>query len=417
MRQSTQPRPATVNTSWSDQEARRIEQAAAAQDYADATAFVRDAVLEAVDEVLDEDGPFECPHEDCDATFPTERQRLGHLGSDAHGLDVPDGEFWCGYCGDGPFSWRGVNAHHGSSSGHDGEPIRLDEEPTDEDLVGVDDLPDHKNATLLEELYDRYDSISELCRQHDFDVGQGTVRTWLIKFDIHEVTPHSGSTAQSEPAESAVDGDLPVYRDASRMRDLYEEHDGNLSAIARSLDGVSYSNVRTWTKKLGIHDPDAPAPPQMPDVGPEPDDYGDEDAADEPPTDDEDVDAPADESDPSDTEDISETDDPGPSPRDQLVEEISPERLNAVAPGVDPQSEVSFADLGTPDWMVEASFYVALDIAATPEEFAEKLGWGNAEDLALMVALLDDLEEFDEWWFQEFDDWRSAVDMEVLTDV
>lgn len=400
MSQSTRPTAAVPGVSWSDAERDRIEQAAAAKDYADATAFVRDAVLEAVDDVLDEDGPFECPHEDCDEEFATERQRLGHLGSDAHGLDIPDGDFWCGYCGDGPFSWRGVNAHHGSSDGHDGEPIRLDAEPSESDLVGVDDIPDHKDRALLEELYDEYDSISELCREHDFDVQQGTVRTWLIKYDIHEVTPHG-----EHGSGAAVDGDLPPYRDAERMRELYDEYDGNLSAMARAMpESVSYTNVRKWAKKLGVHDPDAPAPPQRPDDTTDTDDVGDattsevepESAPERPADADGDFDDPA-------------SEDTPPSPRAQLLAAVDDARLHDLAPDVSDFETVTFADLATPDWMVEASFHVALEIASTPSEFAEKLGWGTAEDLLVMVALVDELDAFDEW--------RSALVVEVPGDV
>jgi len=59
-------------------------------------------------------------------SIPSRRKLRGHLGSSEHALDVPEGDFWCGYCGYGPTSWRGINAHHGSSD-HDGDPVRLDE--------------------------------------------------------------------------------------------------------------------------------------------------------------------------------------------------------------------------------------------------------------------------------------------------
>jgi len=99
--------------------------------------LIREATLRLLDDVLDEDGALECPHDDCDRTFPTRRKLRGHLGSSEHALDVPEGDFWCGYCGYGPTSWRGINAHHGSSD-HDGDPVRLDEEPDREDLIAPD---------------------------------------------------------------------------------------------------------------------------------------------------------------------------------------------------------------------------------------------------------------------------------------
>lgn len=334
----------------SDSELSRIERAVEASEFEDVEALVREGALQLAAEVLDE--RLECPRDDCEETFKTERQKRGHLGSEAHALDVPEGEFWCGYCGYGPASWRQLNAHHGASPSHDGDVIRLDEEPDDEDLaIDPADLPDHKNPRLLERLYREYDgNITELCRAHDFDVHQGTVRSWLIKFEIHAVTPQG------------TDGEnVPEYRDRERLERLYREYDGNISEMHRQMEiDVPYRTLQTWLTELDIHDPTARDPSARETNTSEPADVQADEAG-------------------------ADGDDPEGGGRE--VDQPDEDLLALIEPE-DPADVDSFDDLQTPEWLAEASFHVALDMSNTAEEFAKNLGWGDPEDLERMVELL-----------------------------
>lgn len=413
----------------------RVEYAVEESDFESAEDLVQEATARLVSEILDEDGPIECPHDDCEETFPTQRKLRGHLGSSEHALDVPEGDFWCGYCGYGPTSWRGVNAHHGSSD-HDGEAVRLDEEPGRDDLLAPDDVPDHKNPELLERLYRKHGgSYTEMCRQHDFDVTDGRVRHYLIEFGIHEVTPHG----------ELDDG--PVYRDREWLQERYDDADGNVSEMHRSLDiDVPYRTLLKNLNRFGIHDKTdppgkrhgkggpAPERQQSPsedsgedavdEVEPEPLDHDDQDdlleafeehdtisdAADRfsasyatvrqrmidhgiytPDTYD------AGDGDEGDTEEPStgptrEPDpEPQPEPQPEPVPEPAPEPTGpeAVLGIDDPEDVESFHDLDTPDWLDEASLYTAAEMADDVDELSEVLGWAEHEQLEVMVEVLD----------------------------
>lgn len=380
----------------------RLERAVDETDFDGAEDLIREGTLRLLDDVLDEDGALECPHDDCDRTFPTRRKLRGHLGSSEHALDVPEGDFWCGYCGYGPTSWRGINAHHGSSD-HDGDPVRLDEEPDREDLIAPDDVPDHKNPELLEELYRRYDgNYSEMCRQHDFEVSPGRVRHYLIEFGIHEVTPQG----------EAEDGDGPIYRDREWLQERYDAADGNISEMHRRIeeDGevdVPYRTLVKNLKRLGIHDPtESPGRSQAWEQ-----------------RDDEDVDGASETTEATETTETTETTEASeteagqeatPEPEPEPTEEPEPEphpepdqedgaeddvddeadRVAGVIDVDDPADATEFEDLATPDWLAEASFHVALEMSDSAEDFAENLGWGDPEDLQLMVEVLGLEDEF-----------------------
>lgn len=365
-------RPETAAEVTVSVDATRLDRAVDAADLDTRAALVETATKEFIDDVLDEDGDLECPFEDCDRTFATRRQRRGHLGSSEHAVDVPDGEFWCGYCGYGPTSWRGVNGHHGSSD-HDGDPIRLDEEPDLEDLAAPEDIPDHKNPDLLEQLYEEHGgTISEMCREHDFDVTPGRVRHYLIEFGIHDVTPNG-------PSE---DGDGPVYRDPEWLRERYEEADGNISEMHRQLDeDIPYRTLLKNLKRLDIHDPtESPGRQQN------------EQAAD----------GDADASEDDDSEAVDEAIDGAEEPAETDVVEPDENATEAVEGEQEDDAEDSFfgfavedpadveeyADLETPEWSDEDSFYTALDMAATPEEFSNYLGGGDPETLRKLVEAL-----------------------------
>lgn len=387
----------------------RLDRAVDETDFDGAEDLIREATLRLLDDVLDEDGALECPHDDCDRTFPTRRKLRGHLGSSEHALDVPEGDFWCGYCGYGPTSWRGINAHHGSSD-HDGDPVRLDEEPDREDLIAPDDVPDHKNPELLEDLYRRHDgNYSEMCRQHDFEVSPGRVRHYLIEFGIHEVTPQG----------EAEDGDGPRYRDREWLQDRYDAADGNISEMHRRIEDegevdVPYRTLVKNLKSLGIHDPtESPGRSQA---------WEQRDDADGAEGDDDGVDEATETTGASETTETTETTstteteaDPEatPEPDQEATEEPAPEphpepetedvdedesdqadRVAAVIDVDDPEDATEFEDLATPDWLKGASWSLALEMSDNAEEFAGNLGWGDPEDLQLMVEVLGLEDEF-----------------------
>jgi len=435
-----------------DDEWQRIERAVDEADYESPAEFVREGALRLVDEVLDEDGRLECPHDDCDRTFPTRRKLRGHLGSSDHALDIPEGDFWCGYCGYGPNSWRGINAHHGSSD-HDGDLVRLDEEPSREDLIAPGDVPDHKNPDLLKELYRRHDgNYSEMCRQHDFEVSPGRVRHYLIEFGIHEVTPQG----------EAEDGDGPRYRDREWLQERYNDADGNISEMHRNLEiDVPYRTLVKNIKRFDFHDPTdppgkrhgkgGPKPSTEAEPDPKPDDQDDDEDQDDGTkqlegldhTDPEDLQAAFDEYDTisdaaeafpevtyatvrqrmiehgiytpesydtgqddateADETETAEADDVGADRvdediQDEPVAEPEPEPDDPQAQlGVDdPAAVESFHNLDTPDWLDEASFYQAVDMADNVEKLGEVLGWEEYDRLKRMVELLGVDERLDE---------------------
>ena len=60
----------------------------------------------------------------------------------------------------------------------------------------------------------------------------------------------------------------------------------------------------------------------------------------------------------------------------------------------DPADVTDFEDLATPDWLKGASWSLALEMSDSAEEFAGNLGWGDPEDLQLMVEVLGHEDEF-----------------------
>ena len=310
-----------------------VEEAAERGRYTGVDQFVREGVLRLADEVLDIEGHLECPVDDCDATFTTERQLNGHLGSFDHARNVEEGEFWCGVCGFGPGSQNSIGVHHGQC--HDGDVIYLDEEPDEDDLEKPDDLPDHRNALLLERLYEEHDgNYTAMCREHDFEVCDGRVREYLIKFDIHDPTPQGTSG----------DG-VPKYRDPEWLEEKYEEADGNISEMHRQEDlDIAYKTLVNRLKKHGIHKPERRGRDQSGGT----DETGDDSGESTPPV-------------KNESEDDSEVED----------------------------ETAEFGDLDTPDWLDEASFYAAADMSTTIDELAETLGWQEQDRLEEIVQALD----------------------------
>lgn len=225
----------------------RIERAADVADFDTPEAFIREATLRLVDETIDEDGYLECPFDDCEDTFATIRQRRGHLGN-VHADVFPDGDYWCGYCGYGPTGWRAVNSHHSQRHSEDGNPVRLDHEPADGELIAPDDVPDHMDEALLAELYEEYDGvITEMCRGYDFDVTKGRIRHYLIEFGIHEPKPQGEGD------------DAPLYRQRDWMKERYEAAGGNLSEMHRQLEiDIPYRTLVKNIKRFDFHDPSDP---------------------------------------------------------------------------------------------------------------------------------------------------------------
>jgi len=334
----------------------RIERAVDEHDFEDLREFVQEATLRLVGELLDEGGRIECPHDDCDRTFATRRKLRGHLGSSEHALNVPDGDFWCGYCGYGPTSWRGVNAHHGASD-HDGEVIRLDEEPDRSDLVDPEDVPDHKNPELLERLYKQHDgNYTAMCRDHDFEVTSGRVRHYLIEFGIHEVTPQGEATER---------GDGPRYRDPEWLEEKYEAADRNVSEMHRQIDiEMPYRTLLKNLKRFDIHDPtESPGRGQA---------NRERNSADETA---ESTDESDDDVDASETEEGSGDTDSIPYPSLLAVDDLDE---------VD-----SYQDLNPPGWMDEHSLYAAADMAHDIDSLADALGWHELDRIEFIVDVLD----------------------------
>lgn len=334
----------------------RLDRSIEAGDFDDPAAFVREATLRLIDDVLDDDGELECPYDDCDRTFATIRKRRGHLGSSEHGLNVPDGEFWCGYCGYGPTSWRGINGHHGKL--HDGDPVRLDHEPDRDELLAPEDIPDHMNPELLERLYQEHGgNYTEMCRQHDFTVGAGRVRHYLIEFGIHEVTPN-GETE---------DSDGPVWRDREWLKERYEAADGNISEMHRNLDeDIPYRTLVNNIKRFDFHDHTDPPGQSHGKGGPEA--------------------ATIDERD-----DVDEKEQPEPSEAEDHDEWRAEWVLDA-EPVV--QMGIPYEYLDTPDWQGEGAFYRALDMADDMQDLSEMLGWDEDVDASLeeIVEALPDVD-------------------------
>ena len=388
------PRPIIdVAVQRDDETKTRLNRAVTVSEFESAEAFVREATKRLIDETLDDGGELECPHDDCDRTFPTRAKRRGHLGSSEHALDVPDGEFWCGHCGYGPTNWRGINAHHGSSD-HEGKPIRLESEPDQGELIDPDDRPDHKDPELLAELYEEHDSnYTAMWRAHDFEVSPGRVRHYLVEFGIHEVTP-----------QESTDGDGPQYRDPEWLKPRYEAADGNISEMHRQIErnddvDVAYTTLVNTLKKVGIHDPqrdrqatesgddnesDTDDPADDPVVGtdePAIDDDGDSDAGD-------DQQAVKNETDNTDTQDDARDDREGDTDSADGDETEENDPRQAVVTVDDPEAAETVADLATPGWLTEASFHVALEMSDTAAEFADNLGWGDPDELRVMARVI-----------------------------
>lgn len=350
----------TLEVSLDEDWSGRVDRAAAELDIETREEFVQEATRRLVGEVLDDDGLLECPHDDCNRTFATQRERRGHLGSSEHAVDVPDGEFWCGYCGFGPSKWAGINAHHGQSD-HDGDPVRLDEEPDRADLIAPDSVPDHKNEKLLRRLYRQNDgSYTAMCRAHEFDVSPGRVRHYLIEFGIHDVTPHG----------AAQDEDSPVYRDPDWLEEQYKKAGGNISEMHRQVDvDVPYRTLHKNLKRFDIHDP-TESPGRSHGKG------GPESSTD---------DSDDDQDDAGDDTDL-EKDVPDGADQDDAEEAYAHEELLAVDR---PEDVDDFRDLSTPDWLREGSFYRAVEMSDDVDELVAALGWDEPATVAEIVGLLD----------------------------
>jgi len=360
----------------------RVQRAAEVADFDDPKEFVQEGALRFVDETIDEDGQLECPHEDCDRTFATIRQRRGHLGN-VHTDVFPEGDYWCGYCGYGPSKFQGINAHHSQRHSKQGDPVRLDHDPDRDELLAPDDIPDHQDPMLLERLYREHDgNYTAMCRDHDFEVTSGRVRHYLIEFDIHKPTPQ-GDTE---------DGDGPLYRNCEWLKERYEAAGGNISEMHRNLEiDVPYRTLVKNIKRFDFHDPTDPPGKRHGKGGPKPS----TEAEPEPKSDDQEDDEDQDDTTEADETETAEADDVGTDRVDEAVQdkpaaepEPEPENPQAQLGVDDPAAGESFHNLDTPDWLDEASFYQAVDMADDVKKLGECLGWEKYDRLKRMVELL-----------------------------
>lgn len=300
----------------------RLQQAVRDSQFGSPAALIRSATKATVQSVLTDAEPDSLAEpttdSDSDATSST---------SDTTNRNSPaDCSLWCGCCGWGPGNENAVKAHHGGSPSHQGNPILLSEKPSEEDLEGVDEseLPDHRNRELLDDLYQQYNgNISALYRNHEFDVSSAAVRSWLVKFDIHNVTPHD-----ADPDEH------PTRPPEQELEQLYNQHDGNMSAMHRSIDlDVPYRTLTNWLRDLEIHEPNHR-------------DYSSQPPSSEP-------------------------------------------KSSEVAVDSTTEGPASFAEIDTPSWLDEASFFAAVDMADTVSELGEALGWNEPDTLESIVELME----------------------------
>jgi hypothetical protein len=161
---------------------------------------------------------------------------------------------------------------------------------------------------------------------------------------------------------------------------------------------VPYRTLVKNLKNLGIHDPtESPGRSQAweqrdDEDSAEDDDQEETDAGDEPNR--ETTQEATSESEPEATTETGQ--EPHPEP-DQEDVDAGDEQADPVATVIDvddPADATSFQDLATPDWLTEASFHTAIEMSEDAAEFSENLGWGDPDDLQLMVEVLGLEDEF-----------------------
>jgi len=148
--------------------------------------------------------------------------------------------------------------------------------------------------------------------------------------------------------------DAPKFRDEDWLRDRYAAADGNVSAMHRAIDAdIPYRTLLNNLKAFGIHDPENPPGRRAPSTPPEDDEPDD---------------------------DQEEDDEPAPEPTPAVDESDS-----ATGAAFEP---AEWADLDTPSWLEEGSFYSAVEFADTFIDLKKALGWDEVAEIGRLVDAL-----------------------------
>jgi len=181
---------------------------------------------------------------------------------------------------------------------------------------------------------------------------------------------------ENNTSEPAADDDVDEFTgldhtDPDDLQVAFDEYD-TISDAAEAFPEVTYATVRQRMIEHGIYTPESY-------------DTGQDDATE------------ADETETAEADDVG-ADRVDEDIQDEPVAEPEPEPDDPQAQlGVDdPAAVESFHNLDTPDWLDEASFYQAVDMADNVEKLGEVLGWEEYDRLKRMVELLGVDERLDE---------------------
>jgi hypothetical protein len=187
----------------------------------------------------------------------------GDLGRLVERLDVDvdssdegdDDEKYCGRCGHGPTSERGIKIHNGRT--HDGDAKIVDEPPEDVDddrpeWLGDRELPlDHLDEDDLALVYEHTETIAEAVEY--FDTGRGPVERELVDAGIHETDP---SPAQRMKHPDVDLEDLDLVRPPSEIVATNSKLPGYVD-LRSVLDAVEAANdIRDVEDELGFAEDD-----------------------------------------------------------------------------------------------------------------------------------------------------------------
>ena len=153
--------------------------------------------------------------------------------------DESEDEFWCGRCGHGPVTESGVSIHNGHV--HNGDPIVLDEEPDEDDLV--EDVEDEEPEPA--------DSPEE--GQEDEDVDEESEDDYQVGDPVPEKSEETTEEAASDGGQVALPAGLTeefVREAVAGHERLYEVTDAlNTEANSEVTDG----QVRSFLHALNVY--------------------------------------------------------------------------------------------------------------------------------------------------------------------
>jgi hypothetical protein len=166
-----------------------------------------------------------------------------------------DDEKYCGRCGHGPTSERGIKIHNGRS--HDGDAKILDEPPEDVDddrpeWLGDREPPlDHLDEDDLALVYEHTETVADAVEY--FDAGRGPVQRELVDAGIHETDP---SPAQRMKHPDVELEDLDIVRPPSEIVATNSKLPGYVD-LRSVLDAVeAATEIRDVEDELGFAEDD-----------------------------------------------------------------------------------------------------------------------------------------------------------------